>query len=147
MAGPYLVAGIGIGAAGVVVLTGLWAWRARSERAANAIFVGLLATATFGMLNGVMTGAMLAGSLAALAAWDLDGLARGLDQVGRTTATARLEQRHLERLTVVLALGGTLGTLALVGSVTLGLAGAVGLGGVAILGLRWLLRATSQNVH
>lgn len=147
LGGAWLTAGSWIVAIAVGGLALLWAWGRGSQRLANAMFVGLVAVAAFGVLQGVMPGAMLLGSLAALAAWDLNALARRLGEVEHVAEIDRLGRRHLEHLGIVLVVGGILGGAAMLGSVSLSLAGAIGLGAIAVVGLRWILRATAQNLN
>ncbi|MDX1748049.1 MAG: hypothetical protein R3324_19115 [Halobacteriales archaeon] len=142
-AGSWIVAGIVVGLA--------WLWvggRERgSQRLANAVYGALVAVAAFGVLQDVMPGAMLVGSLVALASWDLDALARRRGEVEHVTERDRLQRRHFEHLSVVLIVGGVLGGAAMLGSVSLSLVGAIGLGAIAVVGLRWLLRTTARNLN
>lgn len=147
MGGAWLMTGAWGPAAGVGLLAALWIWGQwrRSHKLNNALFAAFLAVAAMGVIREVMPGAMLAGSLAALAAWDLGALTHRLDRAGHVMAEDRLQGRHIERLLVVLSLGGILGGVALAGRLSLSLGGAIGLGLVAALGLRWLFRATARN--
>lgn len=141
--GRWLPAGI----MGVLALVGDLGRARTSPQLTNLAFAGTLAIAVIGVVESVMPGAMFAGTLAALTAWDLCGLQDRLQQADHVGATARLQVRHFERLLVVLAVGGGLGAVAMVGALSLGFGGALGLGLVAVIGLRWLLRATARNLH
>ncbi len=118
-----------------------------SPQLANLAFGGTLAVAAFGATQGIMPGAMLVGTLAALGAWDLGALRERLARAGQMTATDRMLARHGQVLGIVLALGGGLSALTMLGGPSLGLGGAMALGLVAILGLQWLLRATARNAN
>lgn len=147
--GAFLMAGQSEAAIGVVLLAALWAWGQHwgSQGLNNAMFLVFLAVATLAVVRDVMPGPMLVGSLGALAAWDLGALKDRLDRAAHATATERLQVRHVERLVTVLALGGVLGGIAMAGSLSISLGTALGLGVIAIVGLRWLLRATAQNLN
>lgn len=113
----------------------------------NLAFAGTLAAAAFGAAQGIAPGAMLVGTLAALAAWDLTALRERVIRTEHASAVDRLFARHAQLLGIVLAMGGGLGGLAMLGGLSLGLGGALALGLVAILGLQWLLRATARNAN
>lgn len=149
MGGAFLTLGQWEAAIGVALLAALWAWSQLwgSQGLNNALFAAFLAVATSAVVRGVMPGAMLVGSLGALAAWDLGALKDRLDRAAHATATERLHARHVERLVTALGLGGALGGVALVGSLSLSLGTALGLGVIAIVGLRWLLRTMAQNLN
>lgn len=141
--GHWLVAGV----MGVLALLGELGRARTSPHLANLAFAGTLAIAAVGVAEAVMPGSMFAGSLAALTAWDLRGLQDRLEQADHVRAAARLQGRHVERLFLVLAVGGGLGAVAMAGALSLGFGGALGLGLVAVIGLRWLLRATAQPLN
>ena len=91
--------------------------------------------AAAGLLLGLGAGWMLAGLVAALAAWDLHHFSHTLEGVPRVDGEGSLERRHLLRLLVAVGLGALLAVVALGVRVTLGFGLVLLLGLVAILGL------------
>jgi len=100
-----------------------------------------------GSLAGLSMGWLLAGVLAALAAWDLDHFAQRVreaieesDEVRDTGREAVVIRHHLLRLGVVIAVGGLLAILALQVRVRFGFAVAVFLTFASVLGLSQAVR-------
>jgi hypothetical protein len=111
-----------------------------SQRAPNLIngTAGLIvftASAALGLLRGASTFAMLVGTLAALAAWDLDHFERRLRTAQRVEAQGALIRAHLRRLSIVAGLGLTLGGIALSVQVEITFGWALLLGLLAFLAL------------
>ena len=97
------------------VLGGLWLsgyWRGWAWMAPLGL-VGFVGLAASGVLLGLEAGAMVAGVVAALCAWDLHHFALTLQEVGQVKDGRALEQRHLSRLLAVAALGLVLAVIAL----------------------------------
>jgi thiosulfate reductase cytochrome b subunit len=78
---------------------------------------------------------MLVGTLAALAAWDLDHFERRLRTAQRVEAQGALIRAHLRRLSIVAGLGLTLGGIALSVQVEITFGWALLLGLLAFLAL------------
>jgi hypothetical protein len=91
--------------------------------------------AAAGLLVGLGAGWMLAGLVAALAAWDLHHFSHTLESVPRVEGARSLERRHLQRLLIAVGLGVLLAVVALGIRVTLGFGLVLLLGLVAVLGL------------
>ena len=91
--------------------------------------------AAAGLLLGLGAGWMLAGLVAALAAWDLHHFSHTLEGVPRVEGARSLERRHLQRLLIAVGLGALLAVVALGVDVTLSFGFVLLLGLVAILGL------------
>ncbi len=92
-------------------------------------FVTLVGCAVAGLWRNVPAAWLVAGVAAALAAWDLDGLAGRLARYGPSPDQTQLVKNHLGRLLGVIGPGVILGEAALVLRLTLGL------GWVALAGL------------
>jgi hypothetical protein len=82
---------------------------------------------------------MLLGTVAALAAWDLDHFAFRLQDISRVEQRETLVTAHLQRLALVSGGGLLLGIGALLVQVRFSLGAAVLLGLLAILGLQQFL--------
>ncbi len=114
------------------------AWRWLSPLA----FVILIGCAAAGLWRDVPAAWLVAGVGAALAAWDLDGLASGLARYEPRPDQTQLVKNHLGRLLGVMGPGVILGEAALMLRLTLGL-GLVALVGlmafvILLLGMRLL---------
>jgi len=140
----WAVAGLGLG-----VLWLLGRWRDWSPAAP----LGLAASTALAALSlwpdnraGIALLALLA-VVAALCAWDLDGLARRLARYPFAGDQAGLERRHLARLLAVATLGFLLGGAALAIQIRLTFLPALLLGLLALLGLSWavLLLRTADS--
>lgn len=88
-----------------------------------------------GLLLGLDAGWMLAGLVAALAAWDLDHFSHTVESVPRVEGARSLERRHVQRLLAAVGLGALLAAVAQGVDVTLSFGFILLLGLVAILGL------------
>jgi hypothetical protein len=84
---------------------------------------------------------MLAGVVAALAAWDLDHFAQRLRGAGRVVGEAELVQAHMLRLLPIVLIGLLLGAVGLGLQIELRFGWALLLGALAVLGLRWAMRS------
>jgi hypothetical protein len=141
--------------AGAYAWAGAWAWAAISLGLGIAWLVGLgqgwslaaplgfAASAALAILSvslneqaGVALLALLA-VVAALCAWDLDGLARRLAHFGYVGDRSRLERRHLGRLLAVAGLGLLLGGAALAVQIRLTFLPAFLLSLLVVVGLSW----------
>ncbi len=139
-----LVPFVGKGAWGLAAASlsvgGLWAvGHLRGLSVAHGGFLGFLTLGALGTLLGWKE-PMLIGTVAALAAWDLDRFARRLRSVGRVEDREGLWALHLRRLLPTLGVGLLLGGIALEGRIALGLWGAILLGGLGFWGIAQLLR-------
>ena len=106
-----------------------WDWVAS---VALVLFVGAIAYGVWLEAQGVW---LAIGLVAALSAWDLDYFRQRLSSVKCVEGQRELERRHLRRLSVVAGLGLVLAMVALEGKVTFGLAPALLLGLLVVLGL------------
>ena len=129
-----------------VVLGGVWwlgrRWRAWTGTLAFLIFV---LAAVAGLWVDLGGGWMLLGTVAALAAWDLDHFTRRLREGGRVEQEAGLVRAHLRRLAEVSAVGLGLGGVALLARIDLGLGLALLLGLLTVIGLRQFLTALRRE--
>lgn len=117
---------------GLLWLTGRqcgWAW---TVSLGFMLFVG---AAAFGIWLELPSALMLCGTVATLAAWDLDGFSARLQRAKRIEGQQQLQRSHLWRLLIVSALGLLLGGVALGVRVEFGFWSALLLGILAILGL------------
>ena len=131
----------GVGAAGAIGL--LWLagdWRGW-DWVAEPCLAGWVGLAAFGAWWGVISGWMLLGVVAALAAWDLSHFAARLRDAGALTPPAELTRAHLRRLAIVAGVGLLLGGIALGIRVELTFGWAILAAALAIIGLSRLLRA------
>jgi hypothetical protein len=117
---------------GVLWLLGLWRRLVLASSIGLVLFAGL---AVAGLLLEVAAGWMLAGLVAALGAWDLDGFFARVERVAWVEGRRDLERRHLWRLLVVDVLGLLLAAVALGLKLEFGFGVAVLLGLLVILGL------------
>lgn len=101
-------------------------------------FAGCVALAAAGTWLRLGAGWMLLAVVAALCAWDLEGLDRRLERLAPAGARPALERRHLRRLGPVASLGLLLGLAALVVELRLEFWPALLLGLLAIAGLSWI---------
>lgn len=97
--------------------------------------VSFVATAAWGVGQQVGPGWLLAGVVAALAAWDLDRFTQRVRQAGMVADEAALTRQHLRRLAPVLAIGLLAGGLALGVTIELSFALILFLGLLVIFGL------------
>lgn len=136
---PFAVKGAWGLALASLSLGGLWAvGHFRGFSMAHWGFLGFLALGALGTLLGLKE-AMLLGAVAALAAWDLDRLARRLRDVERVENRGELWALHVRRLLLALGMGLLLGGIALEGRISLSLWGAILLGVLGFLGITQLL--------
>ena len=123
-------------ALGLVGIAGLWRWRWLTD----AGLFGYAAAAAWGVWLELPAAWLLAGLIAALAAWDLVHFARRLDLPGSQVVNrAALVRGHLQRLGLAAGLGLLLGETALALSLDLTLGWALLLGLLAIFGLGGLV--------
>jgi hypothetical protein len=106
-----------------------WSWIS----SLGLVFSAIAAAA--GLLVGLGAGWMLAGLVAALAAWDLHHFSHTLEEIPRVEGMRSLERRHLQRLLIAVGLGVLLTVAALEIDVTFSFGLVLLLGLVAILGL------------
>ena len=116
-----------------------WTWPASLS---FSLFTGL---AAWGVYQGLATGWLLGGLVAALVAWDLDHFAQRLRQAGHVAGEAELKQAHLRRLLIVAGLGLLLGGLALSFQIELNFGWALLLGLLVILGLSWVISRSQRE--
>jgi hypothetical protein len=141
---PWAAASLGLGAAWLVAEVRGWHLAAPLGFTASGALAGFSLWLSWD--PGVALLALVA-IVAALCAWDLDGLARRLDRFGYEGDRSRLERQHLRRLLAVASLGLALGSLALGIKIRLSFLPALLLTLVAVLGLSWamfLLRSASE---
>jgi hypothetical protein len=118
-----------------------WRW------SAPFMLLLFISGALFGVASGFSPFIMLLGVVAALAAWDLDGLLQRFSQVKPQARQPGLERRHLQRLAVVAGVGLLLGSVALIIQVQLSFILAAVLVLVVIIGIsqvvQYLRRSSS----
>lgn len=133
---PWAAAALGLGA---LWLAGQW----RQWPSAAALgFATSVALAVLSLwLSAKASVALLAllAVVAALWAWDLDGLARRLARYTYVGDRGRLERQHLGRLLIVSALGLLLGLVALALRIRLTFLPALLLSLLTVLGLSWAI--------
>lgn len=124
-----------------------WLVAARSSLSwpADAGFLLLVGLCGFGAISLLPPGWMLAGTLAALAAWDLSAFARRVAAAGRVVDTEALWRAHLRRLAAVLGAGLALGAAALLTPLNLGFGAALLLGLVAVVALSRAVAALRER--
>jgi hypothetical protein len=156
---------VGACLAGALAWAGTWPWAAATLGLTAAWLVGEGRGWHLAAPLGFATSAALAGLslwlsgepgvawlalvavVAALCAWDLDGLARRLDRFGYEGDRSRLERQHLRRLLAVASLGLVLGGVALAVQIRLSFLLALLLSLLAALGVSWavfLLRSVGD---
>jgi hypothetical protein len=143
-----LVAGYAIAAlwagAGIAVVIGLL-WLASEMRGwdwlAEPCLAGWVGLAAFGAWWGVISGWMLVGLVAALAAWDLRHFGMRLQAAGAISLPADLTRIHLRRLALVAGAGLLFGGMALGIRIQLTFGWSLLAGALAIIGVSRLLRA------
>jgi len=107
-------------------------------------FALLIIAAAVGVWWSVPAGWMLAGTVAALAAWDLARFDRRLAHVEQITGERQLRRDHLQRLLLVTGLGLGFGALALSIQFELSLGWAILLGLLAVIGLSRIIRVAQK---
>ena len=124
------------------VLGLLWiaAARWRWEWVPSLMWIGCVGLAVLATFVGAHPIGPLIGALAALAAWDLDGLHRQLRSVTRIYGESRIVEQHIRRLAGIVGLSLALSLVALVARVRLDLGWAIVLGLLAALGLSRAVR-------
>jgi len=143
----YAIGGRWIGAAASVALGCLWlAGLRRSWSGIDSLgLVGFTGMAAVGVWLALAAPILLAGQVAALAAWDLDRFARRLRSAGRVEAESVLVRAHLQRLLAAAGLGLVFGGVALAVQVPLSFGWALLLAALVFLGLSraigWFNRA------
>ena len=131
----WIGAGINL-AIGLLWLAGHWrGW----DWTADFGLVCCVGLAAFGIWSELPAVWMLVGTVAALAAWDLDHFAERLRSVGNVVGQAELTRSHLVRLLIVGAAGLLLGGIALGVPLELSFGWSVFAGVLAILSLRGLI--------
>jgi hypothetical protein len=142
----YAANGEWLGGVAILLIGATW-WIAQQRRwppiAANggwprSASLGLIvftASAAFGILRGASTMTMLVGTVAALAAWDLDHFERRLRAAQRAEGRSALIRAHLRRLSIVVGLGLALGGIGLSVQVEITFGWALLLGLLAFLAL------------
>jgi hypothetical protein len=150
-----IVPGIGLALSGVwplalacAAMGGLWLYGYRHgwDGLASLLLVGFIIPAAIGVgLSGGAVWAPLAVVLA-LAAWDLHRFTGRMVNAGAYSDETRvLERRHLVRLLAVSGLGLVLSWTAVAIRLKLGMAVALALGFLAILGLSQLVQALARE--
>ncbi|HNT76590.1 MAG TPA: hypothetical protein PKH77_16380 [Anaerolineae bacterium] len=105
----------------------------------NLCATGILLMVMIGALSDLPSGWLLVGTLALLAAWDMEHFYHRCHLVARIEASDDLERRHLGQLALILGIGAILAGLSLGVHLRLNFAVAVLLTLLAALGLRRLL--------
>jgi hypothetical protein len=125
------------GASAVAVVGTLWVlgYRRGLGWASTAGLALYVVAAAVGIWLDMGAGWMLAGLLAALAAWDLAFFAQRLRAVERVVGWEEMQRRHLLRLLVVEGAGLLLATAALLLRLQLGFVWLILLGILALVGL------------
>jgi hypothetical protein len=125
-----------------VLLGLLWIVAAgqRWDWIASPMWTGCIGLASLATFLGAHPIGPPVGALAALVAWDLDGLHGRLRSATRIHGESRIVERHIWRLTGVLGLSLALSIVALVTRVRLDLGWAIGLGLLAAWGLSRAVR-------
>ena len=130
--------------AGLILLIGLL-WLAGDRRGwdwvAEPCLAGWVLLAAFGAWWGTISGWMLIGVVAALAAWDLRHFDMRLRAAGAIAPPDGLARAHLRRLALVAGAGLLFGAIALGIRFELTFGWALLVGALAIIGLSRLLRA------
>ncbi len=116
-----------------------WLGRRRWRWVGSLAFLGYIGAAAGGVFIGLGEVWMLLGTVAALAAWDLDHFAHRLQEIPRIEQQEALVASHLQRLALVSGGGLLLGIGARLVQVRFSLGAAVLLGLLAILGLQQFL--------
>jgi len=107
IAGGYLSAGNIMVLPGMVAMALVWVIVKRSSGfwAASTLFAGYLALAGIGVVDGLSLDLMLAGSIAALAAWDLMRFDLDSSQTPEAKASAKMGRHRLQLLVITLSMG------------------------------------------
>jgi hypothetical protein len=143
----YAIGGRWIGAGVSVAVGCLWLIGLRRGWSGTDTLglVGFTGLATVGVLLALAAPILLAGQVAALAAWDLDRFAERMRSAGRVEDAADLTRAHLVRLLAATGTGLVLGSVALGMQLPLSFGWALLLAALIILGLSraigWLNRA------
>jgi hypothetical protein len=136
--GPSRWAGaVFVGALGLLWLLGQ---RRHAEWLASPMLAVFVGAAVMGTWWDAPRALMLAGVVAALAAWDLDHLSQRLLSVKVAEDVRACERGHIRRLLGVAGLGLLLGAIALASQVRLGLGQVFLLGLLAMVGLSGAVR-------
>ncbi len=102
-------------AAGVIVSAGVLHWKNKvTGRLASGVYAAFLVLAAAGMLSSASPFFMLAGSVAALAYWDLDHFRRQARHSSPSDSMSLLESQHFLSLALALGLGLSLAGAGLV---------------------------------
>lgn len=142
----FLLGGAWMDAGAALALGGLWLVGLRRDWYGMEAFglVGFAGLAAAGMVRGFSL-FPLTSVVAALAAWDLQRFARGLEDAGAVIGANALTRSHLWQLGILGGLGWMLGAVALDIRVSLGFGWALLLAALAIAGLgravHWLSQA------
>jgi hypothetical protein len=147
LAAGYVIEALWAGAGIAVVIGLLWlAGDARNwDWVAEPCLAGWVGLAAFGAWWGTISGWMLLGLIAALAAWDLRHFATRLRDAGTITAPNELAHIHLRRLALVAAAGLLFGGIALGMRVELTFGWALLAAALAIIGLSHLISAGGRE--
>jgi hypothetical protein len=133
----YAMGRLWAGAALSVALGVLWLLGRRRGRgwAASVGMTCFVGTAALGIWWQLSAPAMLVGSVAALAAWDLDHFTERMRSTDHVVGQDGMVRSHLRRLLIVSGIGLLLGGVALGVQIELSFGWALLLGASAILGL------------
>ena len=143
LAAGYTLQALWAGVGMVVVVGLLWLagdWRGW-DWAAELCLAGWVGLAAFGAWWGTISGWMLIGLVAALAAWDLRHFDIRLRNGGALPPPAELTRAHLRQLALVAAAGLLFGGIALGIQVELTFGWSLLAGALAVIGVSRLLRA------
>ncbi len=141
VAGSWVLLPVPLAAAGALLLSR----RPRLSRLVGVAFAVLLCGCGAGIVAGLAPLLMLAGSLAGIAAWDLDSIARAARGAADPGTAQRVEKAHVARLLGVLGAGAVLGVAALFLRHSLGLAALLCAGVVLAASLGALLRGLARS--
>ncbi|MEW5957729.1 MAG: hypothetical protein AB1801_08405 [Chloroflexota bacterium] len=151
LATASLALGYGLGSSwagsGLIVAGGLLGLAGRRLNRAWLPDLGLAAAvgvAAGGMWQDLPAGWMLAGVVAALAAWDLAHWERRRRWAAQVSNETGLQRRHLRQVAMVAGVGLLLGGAALSFELEFGLGWAMGLGLLLIFGLGQIVRAARE---
>lgn len=129
-----------------IALSGLW-WLGRRHwkwTGSVLLFIYVMA-AVVGLWANFGAAWMLAGTVVALVAWDLDHFTEQIQGVDRVVQKRTLVRTHLRRLALVSGAGLLLGGVALLVQIQLSLGVALLLGLLAVIGLRQFLAALRRE--
>jgi hypothetical protein len=134
------------GAMIVVILGSVWlvGQQRRVDWLNDLGFALFIVVAAVGVWWGAPAGWMLAGTAAALAAWDLARFDRRLAQVGQIAGEDQLRRGHLQRLLLVAGVGLGSGVLALSLQFELSIGWTILLGLLVVIGLSRIIQVSRK---